>query len=140
MARNKIALVGAGTATFAEPRCGSHGEWLAACARWRTAQRTYSATVSLAAAAAFSHRAFSPAGTLMVSVSLMSVVSHTILGCQKRSIVELTRSQAVSALPMERAERIEGSCTAYAPKGSNGRLIVCNQTIDVVATIVCRMS
>jgi len=72
-----FALVGAGTATSAEPRCRSQGDWLAACARWRTAPRTYSATLSLAAAAASSHRAFSSAGTRMVSVSLMSTVSHT---------------------------------------------------------------
>src|SRR3990172_4192291 len=64
-ARRTFALVGAGTATSAEPRCVSQGEWLAACARWRTAPRTYSATVSLAAAAALSHRAFSNASTRM---------------------------------------------------------------------------
>ena len=79
-----FALVGAGTATSADPRCRSQGDWLAACARWRTAPRTYSATLSLAAAAASSHRAFSSAGTRMVSVSLMSAVSHSRVLLSKR--------------------------------------------------------
>src|SRR6266542_6590004 len=90
-ARRMFALVGAGTATLAEPRCGSQGDWLAACARWRTAPRTYSATLSLAAAAASSHLAFSSAGTRMVSVSLMSAVSHTRfrLSKRERSLLEI---------------------------------------------------
>ena len=83
-ARRMFALVGAGTATSADPRCRSQGDWLAACARWRTAPRTYSATLSLAAAAASSHRAFSSAGTRMVSVSLMSAVSHSRVLLSKR--------------------------------------------------------
>ena len=58
-ARRMFALVGAGTDTSAEPRWRSHGESVAAAARWRTAPRTYSATVSRAAAAAFTS---APAG------------------------------------------------------------------------------
>src|SRR5437867_11644212 len=58
-ARRMFALVGAGTETLAEPRCGSQGDWLATCARWPTAPSTYFATLSPSADAAFSHRAFS---------------------------------------------------------------------------------
>jgi hypothetical protein len=75
-----FALVGGATATLAEPRCRSHGDWFAPFVRWRTASRTYSATLSLASAAAFSHRAFSSAAMRIVSVSLMSEVSHTGVG------------------------------------------------------------
>lgn len=77
--RRIFALVGGGTVTLAEPRCRSHGERLAASARCRTASRTYSATLSFASAAAFCQRTFSSAATRMVSVSLMSTLSHTPL-------------------------------------------------------------
>jgi hypothetical protein len=75
--------------------------------RLRTAPRTNSATRSLPAAAALSHRAFSSARNRIVSVSLMSAVSHKGR-CVKAShwraaVVFETREvgEAVAAKPID---------------------------------------
>jgi hypothetical protein len=81
-ARRTFALVGGETIDSAFPKYFSHGEPSRALARWRTAFRTNSATLSFASAAAFSHSAFSSAGTRMESMSLMSAVSHSKAICQ----------------------------------------------------------
>jgi hypothetical protein len=73
-----LTLVGGGTATSAEPRNCSQGDDATALTRSRTALRTYSAIVSLSLAAACSHLAFSPSANRMVSMSLMSAVSHRL--------------------------------------------------------------